>query len=472
MLIACTWVACKDDVASAGQGVLGDDDEIVVYVDTFALSSVIDSCGAIISQADSFLLGEIETDYGLLRASIMTQLACPEGFSYPEGSVLDSICLFIYYKSWVGDKLAPLAIDAYLMDLKTFNYSESYYTDLSVEEFCSRNKPILTNRHIVVASEKLDSIMGSDGEYMPMVRMRVNDDFAKDFWKIQSFTDQDAFNELFKGLLIESSFGSSTVLNVSDMAMGVYYHFNYTKVEGQPDTTVYDMKAFYANSEIRSVNHLEYPDKDEWIDQLQNDSDTYNYIIAPAGVYTRITFPMEEMSDVIWSHMIDVIDGELMITKQPYVNKAQVRIDVTNMYSGSESDKKRNDWLQPSTYMLLIKEESMERFFSERELPSDTCALLSPLAQGQDDTGEATYYYSYDLSEFLTNQLRKEVYATDLKMMLVPVTVSTGTTSTSTSAYSAVRQQQTISATQIHSAKNGMKLEIVYSGFALPTIKE
>ena len=220
------------------------------------------------------------------------------------------------------------------------------------------------------------------------------------------------------------------------------------------------------------MNHLEYPDKDEWIDQLQNDSDTYNYIIAPAGVYTRITFPMEEMSDVIWSHMIDVIDGELMITKQPYVNKAQVRIDVTNMYSGSESDKKRNDWLQPSTYMLLIKEESMERFFSERELPSDTCALLSPLAQGQDDTGEATYYYSYDLSEFLTNQLRKEVYATDLKMMLVPVTVSTGTTSTSTSAYSAVRQQQTISATQIHSAKNGMKLEIVYSGFALPTIKE
>jgi len=154
------------------------------------------------------------------------------------------------------------------------------------------------------------------------------------------------------------------------------------------------------------------------------------------------------------------------------VNKAQVRIDVTNLYSGSESDKTRNDWLQPSNYMLLIREESMDRFFAERELPSDTCALLSPLTQGQDATGEATYYYTYDLSDFLTNQLRKRTYDTELKMMLVPVTVSTGTTSTSEAAYSAVRPKQTASATRILSAKNGMKLEIVYSGFSLPMIRE
>ena len=472
VLIACAWMACKNDVSSVGYGIVEPDEGITVYIDTFNVTSAIDSCDAIISQTDSFLLGEIETDYGLLRASVLTQLACPEGFSYPEGAVIDSMCLFLYYASWVGDKLAPLAIDAYQMDLKTLNYSDSYTTDLSIDEYCSRNKPILTNRHIVVASEKLDSIVGSDGEYMPMVRMRVNDDFMQEFWKMQSFTDQDAFNEQFKGLLIESSFGSATVLNVSDIALGVYYHFSYTKVAGQPDTTVYDMKAFYSNSEVRAVNHLEYPDKDEWIDQLRNDSDTYNYIIAPAGVYTRITFPLEKMSDAIWSHMIEQIDGEWMITKQPYVNKAQVRIDVTNVYSGSESAKKRNDWLQPSTYMLLIREESMERFFDERELPSDTCALLSPLAQGKDSVGEATYYYSFDLSDFLTNQLRKDTYDKELKMMLVPVTVSTGTTSTSESAYSAVRQQQTISATQILSAKSGMKLEIVYSGFSLPSIKD
>ena len=94
------------------------------------------------------------------------------------------------------------------------------------------------------------------------------------------------------------------------------------------------------------------------------------------------------------------------------------------------------------------------------------------MALGKVSVGEASYYYSYVLSDFLTNQLRKESYDKELRMMLVPVTVSTGTTSTSESAYSAVRQQQTISATKILSAKNGMKLEIVYCGFSLPTIKD
>ncbi len=474
LLLACCWRGCKDDVASAGKAVLDEDDEVIVLVDTFPLHSAIDSCDAIISQADSFLLGEIETKYGLLRASILTQLACPEGYSYPENAVVDSICLFMYYGSWVGDAHAPMAIDAYMMDKQTFSYTGTYPTDLNISDYCSKEKTILANQRIVVASEKLDSVQREDGTYIPMLRMRVNDDFMNTFWAIQSFGTQEEFSEQFKGLLIESSFGSSTMLNVSDIALGVFYHFNYLKREGDPtsDTTVYDMKAFYANSEVRTVNHLEYPDKQELVERLQQDSDTYNYMIAPAGVYTRMTFPMARITDSIMVHMGEIYEGIWIQTKQPYVNKAEVRIDVTNRYTGSEADKTREEWLQPANYMLLIKEESMERFFANRELPNDSCALLSPLIQGTDANGDAIFYYRYDLSDFLTSQLRNETYVEEMKMLLVPVSVNTSTTSTAESVYSAVRQQQTLSATQIRSAQNGMKLEIVYSGFSLPSFTD
>ena len=473
-LIGCLWMACKDDVASAGQAVLDEDDAIIVLVDTFPLTSALDSCDAIISQADSFLLGEIETDYGLLRASILTQLACPEGFSYPTGAVVDSVCLFMYYASWTGDGNAPLSVNAYMMDKGTFTYSGTYPTDLNISDYCSRSKTILADHRIVVASEKLDSIMDDSGKYIPMLRMRVNDDFMNTFWALQSFTTQEEFNKQFNGLLIETSFGSSTMLNISDIALGVFYHFQYKKAEGaaESDTTVYDLKAFYANSEVRTVNHLEYPDKKELIEQLQKDSDTYNYIIAPAGAYTRIIFPMARISDSIMEHMVEIIDGDTFLTKQPYVNKAEVRIDVTNKYSGSEADKTRNEWLQPSAYMLLIKEESIQRFFANRELPSDTCALLSPLTQGTDSNGDSYYYYTFDMSDFLTNQLRQQTNDKELKMMLVPVTVNSSTSGTSESAYTAVRQQQTMSATKIKSAKNGLKFEIVYSGFSLPSFTD
>ena len=466
--------ACKDDVANTGQSVLDPSDEIIVLADTFAFSSNVISCKAITSQADSFLLGEIETDYGVLRGAILTQLACPEGYHYPSGENiknvgLDSVCLFMYYTTWVGDGNAPLAINAYLMDRNTFRYSGKYPTDLNISDYCSMDHSILTNHRIVVASEKLDSVQSSTGTYVPMVRMRVNDDFADYFWRIKSFESQESFNEQFKGLLIETSFGSSTMLNVSDIALGVFYHFEYEKTPGN-DTLVSDMKAFYANSEVRTVNHLFYEDKTQLVETLANDSDTYNYIIAPAGVYTRMSFPMEQIGDTIMQHMIyDSLlyaekDSMAYLIKRPYVNKAEVRVSVEN----KDNETGRNAWLQPADYMLLIKESSMERFFKNKELPTDTCALLSALTQGVDSVGNAIYYYTYDLSDFLTNQLRKGSEGdkeTTLEMLLVPVTIETSATSSTTAAVSSVRQQQTMSATKIRSAYNGMQLELIYCGF-------
>lgn len=455
--LLCCWTACKNDTASTGQSVLDEDDAIVVLADTFPIGSmVVDTLTSIISQADSFLLGEIETDYGVLRASILTQLACPEGYHYPSGDHiknlgLDSVCLFMYYDSWEGDGYSPMAINAYMMDKKTFHYNGTYSTDLNISEYCSHDKSILTNHRIIVATERLDSIKNNNGTYSPMVRMRVNDDFAQYFWAIQSFESQEIFNEQFKGILLETSFGSSTVLNISDIALGVYYHFEYEKTAGK-DTLVHDMKAFFANSEVRTVNHLYYEDKPQLIQALQNDSDTYNYIIAPAGVYTRLRVPMTQIADSIFDKV-----GE----KRPYVNKAEVRVSVENM----DDEDGRNGWLDPAKYMLLIRENSLSRFFKNKELPSDTCALLGELTQGIDSVGDVVYYYSYDISDFLVNQLRKEANDSILNMLLVPVSVETSTTALSSSAVSSVRQQQTISATKIRSAKNGMKLEIVYSGF-------
>ena len=467
MVIACCFTACKDDTASAGRAVLGPEDAIIVMADTFPLTSMVENSGSIVAQSDSCLLGEIETDFGVLRASIMTQLACPEGYHYPSGDLIkdlkvDSICLYIYYSSWVGDGFSPLALNVYMLDKKTFSYYGKYPSDINIDDYCSREVPVLSNHRVVVASEKLDSIQDSEGNYVPMLRMRVNDEFRDYFWSIQSFESQEKFNQQFKGLLLESSFGSSTMLNISDMALGVFYSFSYSKEAGR-DTTVHDMKPFYANSEVRTVNHLRYEDKAALVEELKQDSDTYNYIIAPAGVHTRITFPMGRIADTIMSKMKE---GDRVV-KRAYVNKAQVNISVENMFEGSSSDVTRNDWLQPSNYMLLIKEESMERFFANREVPSDTCALLGALTQGTDSVGDNIYYYTFDMSDFLTNQLRKKNQPRELNMLLIPVSVNTGTTSTTTTV-SSVKQQETLAATVIRSAKNGMKFEIVYCGFAIP----
>ena len=52
-------------------------------------------------------------------------------------------------------------------------------------------------------------------------------------------------------------------------------------------------------------------------------------------------------------------------------------------------------------------------------------------------------------------------------MMLVPVSLN-AVSGNAVTNYSSVRQQETMSVTQIESAKNGTDFEIVYSGFTLP----
>jgi len=458
--------ACKDDELGTGSGILAPSDSIVVISDTFKLISRIDTSAAIVSKPDSMLLGEIETDYGTVRAQILTQLTCPEGFQYPDNAVIDSISLYFHYSTWVGDGKAPLSINVYEMDSKPLYYEKTYYSDIDISDYCSRTNSILKNRRIIAASEKLDSVSNSAGNYEPMVKMMMDStsDFFRRFSAIRQFTTQEEFSKQFKGLLIETDFGSSTMLYIKDIALGVYYHFSYNK-QGR-DTTVNDIKAFYANSEVRSVNRIEYVNKPALLQTLEGDSALFNYAIAPAGIYTRVSLPVKQMQDSIIANLIESIDeyGDTLI-KRPYVNLAQLQVDVENVFQGATAEKTRNDWLQPSQYMLLVKESSVDTILSGKMTPNDTCAIVCALTSGTDSLGNTIYYYTYDLSTMLTYELRQQSVPEQLELRLVPVSIQTVSTSSSTTVISSVKEAQTISATKIRSAQNDLDLEIVYSGF-------
>lgn len=467
LLTAWSLCSCDNDIFSAGSDVLSEDDQIIVRVDTFAIQSNIISCSSVLSRPDSFLLGEIETDFGTLRADILTQLACPEGFAFPENAVFDSACLFLYYRSWMGDGNTPIAINVYEMDKQGLEYSPitPYSTDEDIDKFCSLSDAscLLRNHRIVAASEMTDSIYNSYSDsYYPMVRFRLNDQFLKRFSQLSHYSSQDAFNEFFKGLYITTSFGSSTVLSISDISLGVYYHFNYRQLGASADTTVNDMKAYYANAEVRTLNRVVYPQKEQLMQRLEAEGDLYNYVIAPAGVYTRMSIPMHAIQDSILSG--------LKHKKRPYINMAQLKVDV--VYSLPSSITNRNDWIQPAPYMLLIKESSMQRFFEERELPSDTVAILASLSSSTDNFGVTSYFYTYNLAQLITDQVRHSSLPDVLDMCLVPVSVESPEGSSGiTTSITSVQESQTISATVIRSAKNEdnpLTLEVLYSGFGGP----
>lgn len=453
-----TWVGCADDTANAGASALLEEDNIQVKADTFAVASELNASAAISLTPDSFLLGECDTHFGTIKADILTQLACPVGFEYPyaETAEVDSICLYLYYSNWYGDGMAPMGITVYEMDKATLDYNTRYPSDTALSTFCSMadSTKIASASRIIVAAEPTDSIEVSDGVYTPYVRIKLSDEFAKRFFAINDFSSQEQFNQLFKGLYIASDFGGSTVLYVTSISMAVYYHFSYPRQSG--DTIVSDVKGFYANSEVRQVNRYTYPDREQVMEDLAKKADT-NFVVSPANIYTRLSINMDSIANRMEEQLGDPSGYRV------YVNRANITVDV--LYDvAQDSDRPRDKWDVPASYMLLVLEDKMESFFAKNELPSDTVAILSSLTAIADTLGNISYSYTYDLSGMLTKQLRAEEKQEELHFLLVPVAVE-GAASTSISS---VKQLQTISTTYIRSADNSeqpMDIEIVYAGF-------
>lgn len=459
MLASVLW-SCNDDTVSAGASALSPEDGIRVKSDTFSVSSALEASTAISLTPDSFLLGECDTHFGTIKADVLAQFACPEGFEYPyaETAEVDSISLHLFYSSWYGDGMAPLGITVYELDKATMSYDTRYPSDTALSAFCSMHDStrITAVPHIAIPNAYVDSAYDSqNGVYVPSIRIKLSDAFAKRFFAVKDFSSQEAFQELFKGLYITTNFGGSTVLYISEISLQVYYHFTYPRQSG--DTIMSDMKSFYANSEVRQLNRFTYPDRDDVLLHYGANTDT-NYIVSPANIYTRLSLRMDSIINRMEYQLGDPSGYRL------YVNRANLTVDV--LYDMEKATTRpRDTWDLPASHMLLVLEDKMETFFAKNELPSDTTAILSSLNAVSDTLGNISYNYTYDLSGLLTEQLRKSHQPERLDFYLVPVAVQTSTTSSSVSS---VKQLQTISTTCIRSANNAnnpMDIEMVYSGF-------
>ena len=470
LIIVVALVSCQGETMNAGASALENEDQIRVKADTFSVVSALEKSSAISFSPDSFLLGECDTHYGTIKADLLTQMVCPVGFEYPDSitvagrkvatnPTVDSMYLYLYYENWYGDGMAPLGITVHEMDRATLDYDTRYPNDTCLSTFCSLDDTtrIAEQMRIVYAQQPTDSIYMSDDYYMPCVRVKLSDAFAKRFFAIKDFSSQEAFNQLFKGLYISTSFGGSTVLYVKEISMAVFYHFSYPRAESA-DSVVNDLKMFYVNSEVRQINRYIYPDRDAVLEEL-NQSDM-DYVISPANIYTRLSVDVDSVFNRITQQLGESDDYRV------YMNRANLTVDV--LYEESSSERPRDQWDLPAAQMLLIREDKMDRFFTKNELPSDTVAVLSSLSTNVDSLSNVSYYYSFDLSGLFTHLLRTQQQQGQLHFMLVPVSVQTASSS---STILSVRPLQTISATHIRSAEDTdypMDIEMLYSGFNNP----
>jgi hypothetical protein len=451
ILLSVLTFSCTDDLTNYGSGIQPKSDEMSIGTDTFHLSTEDFFVDYMYFRPDSFLLGSFYNEkFGSTRADILAQVNCPVDFKFPPLSVPDSALVVLYYKSWFGDKYAPLDVNVYEMNKKTFDYTGLYPSNLDPTDYTDLS--ILLGRRIFTAKDASKTRVDSTS-----IVIKLSNDFVQRFFNDTHYGSETAFTNFFKGIYITTNYGASTILNISQIDLEYYYHYTYTKPGADTLTTVKNVLSYPANKEVRQVNRFLHPDRNVIV-KLR---DSVNYVASPANIQTRINLPL--------SRIKQKIDAKIATGKKQILNNAILKVEATEVGDTTLE-------MPIVQYMLLIKESAVKRFFEDNVIPTskDTCALLGQITATQiGTTSKYQYSYSFDMAALIANELKiakekGEAPAENLKMVLIPVSVTTTTSSSGTSSISAVKQQYMMSAVTIRSGQNQkhpMKLNLVYSGF-------
>lgn len=451
-LMSVLTLACTDDLTSLGSQIQPEGDKIIVDTASIGLTSENVTIPYIYSKPDSLVLGTfVDNTYGTLYADILTQVQPPLDFSYPEGAEADSAKVILYYYSWFGDSYSPMEVNIYEMNKgKTFQYTSSYKSNIEVNEYT--DKSVKIGSRIFSAKDAVE--VRDDGttiefpltnsfveRFSAVMKKRYNDD------PTDLLNYSDRFHEFFNGMYITTDFGSASTLYLRGIVLRYYFHYKYLAAGATDSTTVNTYVNYPANREVRQVNRFQHPNA-AVIKQAFDATPEINVISSPANIYTKVNLPFGNLK------------SKLNVgNKIKLINRAVLRIDAT------EIDEATLAKPLVGSLLLIKSKATYDRFFKNRELPSDTCAILSNISYEIDDNDNVLYYYSFDVAKLITNELKDKSGANnDIEFYLVPVALQYD----GNKNVIQVKQNNLPSAVKICSGTHPtrpMKLNLVYSGF-------
>lgn len=450
VLLSLLVFSCEADLTDIGSTIQPADDAILIEVDSFSVSSAIDSVPYIYSKPDSFLLGSfVDNTYGTFNADILTQLQPPLDVTFPKNATADSVNLYLAYSSWFGDQYSPLEISVYKMDKgETFSEMGLYKSNEILSKYTT--KSVKLGSKIITASDYAAARANKN-----VITVNLSDAFKTEFKplfdKFYTKDKEDEFQKDFNGLYITTNFGTASILNISYIYMRYFYHYPVTRkgVNGADTTVMFSTHHDYpASDEVRSVNRFELPQKKQVYDNFKQ-TPAVNVISSPANIYTNVTIPFQAIKNKLNSKVGN---------KTLLLNRAKFRINITDVEDTTLA-------IPLVSSVMMMYESEVDTYFKKRQLPTDTVSVIANVSYEYDANKNVVYYYSFDLAKILTHELAKKNNApAELKFRLIPVSI----TYDGSKNIKEIKQQSLMRAVKLCSATHPdrpMRLDMVYSGF-------
>lgn len=247
------------------------------------------------------------------------------------------------------------------------------------------------------------------------------------------------------GIFVSVRDGEGVYTEIPEMCLRLYYQMKTNK----KDSTYTRAELFAGTEEVLQTTKIS-TERDILKELLEDNSCTY--LKAPAGLFTEVTLPVDEVY-------------------QGHENDSILTAKISFQRINSDFADKA---LHTPRYMVMVPKDSLHTFFENKKLPDNQTSYSTTLST-------STNLYSFanisDLITILANKKRKGMMADNNwvakhpdwnKVMLVPVTAVTTTVSGSSSV-SAYEHCIGITSTRLVGGANNpydpVKLNVIYGKF-------
>lgn len=440
---AAALYSCDDSTSGVGDFV-SNIDKIEAFSSTYEATSQTEIFEKIYSRTNRAYLGKYtDSNFGEYSAGFITQINCPEGFEFPERlEEITGASLELYYTGFYGDSLATLTVQVDKLN-KVIDDSddELYYTNYKPENYYNEGDYIAQKSYAAVDKSISDSLRNSEG-YYPNIKIDLGEEFRKDLNEKSknpdNFKDANTFiNNVLKGFYVHTVQGDGSIVYIKDIWLRMNMKYTVTGSQGQ-DSTAVGSSILAASKEVLMSTRME--NKGSEFEKLKDEKEN-TYLKTPAGLYTEITLPIENIYE---SHKDDTLNSvTLSIKKYRYAGNA-----------GNSQYK-----MGVPQNVIMIRKGDMNDFFEKNKTYDNETSFI-----GTYDSSTNSYSFSKlnRLISHIFTEIRQGNNETDRDVVvLIPVTTETDTKGN----IIGVSHDMEVNAARLFGGEEGekLKMEVIYT---------
>lgn len=391
--------SCGED-STIGSSLLEDQVEIIVD-STFTVSGSSAAMTKVQPRTLTQLIGNISIPgYGRIRSTAAAQFLPSTELDTTKYSAasIDSVFLNLRYAAgaFIGDSVVPMGITAYPLE------------EILSADLCT-NSPLPTFGSTGICGTVFaPSTLGNDSLQALTTRtvaMKLPVEFGRSLFNAyvanpEDYANGNIFtNKVFKGLYIDSNFGSGRLMQFARTTITMNMHRDITEDEGKVTTENEEFEYYAVSPELVNNNYITVDLESAITDRIAAGD---VMMVAPSAYNARMRFPLPELIESYNAH------GGIMAV----LNSVSLTLPADTLETGG---------LVPApSFMLMVLEKDYDSFFSQNKLPDDKTSFYATYNQTN-----KTYEIS-GLSTYVKNLMASDepIKEEDYTFLLVPVSVS------------------------------------------------